>query len=71
MNRCSGQIIFVTPYAGVWIEIYPLGTLRSAYFVTPYAGVWIEIVVSASPVYDFVSLPTRECGLKLKSKRHY
>ena len=55
---------FVTPYAGVWIEILTETTLKSDAIVTPYAGVWIEIVVSALPVYDFVSLPTRECGLK-------
>ena len=37
---------FVTPGAGVWIEI----RLRTLYFpfqlVTPGAGVWIEIVVN-------------------------
>ena len=33
----------VTPYAGVWIEIFVLFNLIIAHTVTPYAGVWIEI----------------------------
>ena len=34
--------------------------------VTPYAGVWIEIFSWQSFDCSLVSLPTRECGLKLK-----
>ena len=34
---------FVTPYAGVWIEMPGHAVCDAALFVTPYAGVWIEI----------------------------
>ena len=33
----------VAPYAGAWIEIYILDTLRLLIQVAPYAGAWIEI----------------------------
>ena len=33
----------VTPYVGVWIEIYDISELKSQFPVTPYVGVWIEI----------------------------
>ena len=33
----------VTPYAGVWIEIYRTWNDKRGRIVTPYAGVWIEI----------------------------
>ena len=35
--------LFVTPYAGVWIEICRYLLFASISIVTPYAGVWIEI----------------------------
>ena len=35
----------VTPYAGVWIEIYGNEDSNWHYWVTPYAGVWIEIFI--------------------------
>ena len=34
---------YVTPLAGVWIEMLENLTLSSAALVTPLAGVWIEI----------------------------
>ena len=34
----------VTPYGGVWIEMYPNGDVCPAAHVTPYGGVWIEIL---------------------------
>ena len=34
---------YVTPCAGVWIEIDLIGSLFSALGVTPCAGVWIEM----------------------------
>ena len=55
----------VTPYAGVWIEMFlaPLQVLHI--MVTPYAGVWIEIDTYPSETIEpYMSLPTRECGLK-------
>ena len=33
----------VTPYAGVWIEMYAEFLEQFGCRVTPYAGVWIEI----------------------------
>ena len=36
----------VTPYAGVWIEIFIVNAYSQHFYVTPYAGVWIEISVS-------------------------
>ena len=35
--------------------------------VTPHAGVWIETPLSRYYTKHFVSLPTRECGLKHSS----
>ena len=37
------RMYYVTPLAGVWIEISKLETLTIYGFVTPLAGVWIEI----------------------------
>ena len=34
----------VTPYAGVWIEIYAIAYKSGSVKVTPYAGVWIEMI---------------------------
>ena len=34
--------MFVTPYAGVWIETHIIDTHLTVGIVTPYAGVWIE-----------------------------
>jgi len=34
---------YVTPLAGVWIEILEFEPLILSFFVTPLAGVWIEI----------------------------
>ncbi len=54
----------VTPFAGVWIEIrsVEIETRRGGHSLR---GVWIEIVLD--PVNETVSLslPSRECGLKL------
>ena len=33
----------VTPFVGVWIEIFTEVKLLSATAVTPFVGVWIEI----------------------------
>ena len=33
----------VTPYAGVWIEIFFNISFTALSNVTPYAGVWIEM----------------------------
>ena len=54
----------VTPYAGVWIEIFSVESISDVSSVTPYAGVWIEICGELRISADTWSLPTRECGLK-------
>ena len=54
----------VTPYAGVWIEMSVSVSLTVKYLVTPYVGVWIEIQYIRRGRWIYVSLPTRECGLK-------
>ena len=38
------DIIFVTPYGGVWIEMKHYDTYDLEVLVTPYGGVWIEIL---------------------------
>ena len=56
---------FVTPCAGVWIEIIEQSRAVMEEFVTPCAGVWIEIPESNFQYMLFyLSLPVRECGLK-------
>ncbi len=57
----------VTPFAGVWIEIYERDQVRRpARIVTPFAGVWIEIISKRNKRIPAKSLPSRECGLKLR-----
>ena len=55
----------VTPHAGVWIETRCVTTRGQAGRVTPHAGVWIETGILEVFLFRIVSLPTRECGLKL------
>ena len=38
------MFIFVTPFAGVWIEILIISVINCQNIVTPFAGVWIEII---------------------------
>ena len=38
--------MLVTPYVGVWIEIYLKEEIEEAQEVTPYVGVWIEMLNS-------------------------
>ena len=42
----SYLILFVTPLAGVWIEIMSDHRPLTRRIVTPLAGVWIEIIKS-------------------------
>ena len=55
----------VTPLAGVWIEIGGLRGKPACLYVTPLAGVWIEIGLTSPISIAILSLPLRECGLKL------
>ena len=48
----------VTPFTGVWIEIYVsnwCGTLK--YIVTPFTGVWIEILLQYHPIWNRAVTP--------------
>ena len=56
--------LFVTPFAGVWIEIIIDPDSDSFSIVTPFAGVWIEIGSRTGNQTSGESLPSRECGLK-------
>ena len=57
--------MFVTPCAGVWIEIFSSAVTLVSRLVTPCAGVWIEISEEAeAEAENSRSLPVRECGLK-------
>ena len=62
----SGNGIQVAPHAGAWIEIDKNFRAGGKESVAPHAGAWIEI---SSPrrlsAPDYMSLPTRERGLKL------
>ena len=55
---------WVTPFAGVWIEIKPAQPEAARHTVTPFAGVWIEIEWHTGGYEVSESLPSRECGLK-------
>ena len=55
----------VTPRVGVWIEIKAKGGKPKDKNVTPRVGVWIEIGHDKQRQYRMLSLPVRECGLKL------
>ena len=43
--------IAVTPFVGVWIEIFCMLRSDGFSFVTPFVGVWIEICRGNSYVY--------------------
>ena len=45
-TRKQAERVFVTPLAGVWIEISTIPADHSGVYVTPLAGVWIEIAPS-------------------------
>ena len=55
----------VTPHAGVWIETSKSFYIDFKFIVTPHAGVWIETVLQDCIAHLCMSLPMRECGLKL------
>ena len=61
---CKEYKTIVTPFAGVWIEMFHTASKAGASFVTPFVGVWIEIKHSAGFGQLNMSLPLWECGLK-------
>ena len=60
-----GSIREVTTFAVVWIEIYTTVRLGRKAIVTTFAVVWIEIFGTVEKVNNYLSPPSRWCGLKL------
>ena len=54
----------VAPFTGAWIEIVGRGCAPSRSSVAPFTGAWIEMTMSASWWMGWMSLPSRERGLK-------
>ena len=68
--RADGSLIFVAPFAGAWIEIALQSCLLWWHWVAPFAGAWIEIGFDLCAFCsDFLSLPSRERGLKCNKCR--
>ena len=57
--------VLVAPLAGAWIEIAGAANVTALYTVAPLAGAWIEITIVFASFHAFLSLPSRERGLKL------
>ena len=56
VEMCIRDSLVVTPFAGVWIEMYSQSSLAPCVSVTPFAGVWIEISYSGhSAQYSYVT----------------
>ena len=49
--------IAVTPFVGVWIEMYALIKDNLCCCVTPFVGVWIEIINRVSIVFGTLVTP--------------
>ena len=60
----------VTPLVGVWIEICIAVPEFSHSVVTPLVGVWIEMGHIRYPHTYNESLPSWECGLKLRQYKN-
>ena len=54
----------VAPLAGAWIEIDSDREYIGMFVVAPLAGAWIEISIRGTINTLFLSLPSRERGLK-------
>ena len=54
----------VAPLAGAWIEIRNMNTDAAYNCVAPLAGAWIEIYYYNDKILGYMSLPSRERGLK-------
>ena len=59
----------VAPFTGAWIEIVGRGCAPSRSSVAPFTGAWIEMTMSASWWMGWMSLPSRERGLKWQADR--
>ena len=60
-------VSLVTPYTGVWVEIFCQTITAPMCGVTPYTGVWVEIHQWRNGYWHGLSRPTRACELKLNS----
>ena len=54
----------VAPLAGAWIEIEDSPPSRYQIYVAPLAGAWIEMPCLLACYIQYLSLPSRERGLK-------
>ena len=54
----------VAPLAGAWIEITKILLCKECAMVAPLAGAWIEIDKTKAKLCQYLSLPSRERGLK-------
>ena len=54
----------VAPFTGAWIEIDLRNVFDKEVEVAPFTGAWIEILMERYNVHRFLSLPSRERGLK-------
>ena len=61
------MVVYVAPFAGAWIEIQTTADSYRAMFVAPFAGAWIEIIKCTQNESTFLSLPSRERGLKFSA----
>ena len=60
-ERFTTAVWPVTPFAGVWIEIWRGKKMAKKIKVTPFAGVWIEMTLS--PAYSAFSAVTPFAGV--------
>ncbi len=58
----------VTPYVGVWIEIFWFITILILSIVTPYVGVWIEILVGCGEQSQIDVTPYVGVWIEIKSE---
>ena len=58
----------VTPYAGVWIEMFVLYDVTLCVSVTPYAGVWIEITGFGNALAKIIVTPYAGVWIEMSHK---
>ena len=59
----------VAPFAGAWIEMLQGQQKGSNMIVAPFAGAWIEMCNHSEEGRKYLSLPSRERGLKSRKRR--
>ena len=59
----------VAPFTGAWIEILYHSANWAGLVVAPFTGAWIEIVILLGVYVDYLSLPSRERGLKFNKSK--